>query len=152
MYFDIQSSEQTVKTLFNNFNIKTGNNPNVEDYKKLDAKLRDMIDIYYNEKIYDSNYKKNLSKSSIGIHNLCIGDLIEIEYIPPSMKYLNDYPKLYGIVIYIDIDNNDGLIYSNNGVYEKIYSITRNYCGYGYDASHILIYHITRFEKNNLII
>lgn len=147
MYFDIQSTNETIKKLFNNFNIKIGVHPNLDDYKKLGEKLKDII------KIYNDENKNNFIKSPIAeIKNLCLGDYIEISYIPPSIKYLNDYPKLYGIVIYIDIDNNDGLIYSNNGVYEKIYSITRNYCGYGYDASHILIYHITRYEKNNLLI
>ncbi len=148
MYFDIQSSNKTIKKLFNYFDINAKNFPDLQDYYKLGEKLKDIIKKYHTENICENNFLKS---SITDFKNLCLGDFIEIEYTPPSIKHLNDYPKLYGIVIYIDNDNNDGLIYSNDNFHEQIQSISRKYCGYGSNTSHLHMFHITRYEKNNLV-
>ncbi len=149
MFFDIQSSYITIKKLFSFFDIKISSNPTSEEYKILEEKLDEIIKNNFMEKMLFSSPKNNFQKSNVQIMDINLGDFIEIEYIPPSIKYLNDYPKLSGIVIYIDANNNDGLIYSNKRGLEIISSFSRSYCGYGYgyDLSHIFLYHITRYEK-----
>jgi hypothetical protein len=147
MYFDIQSSNITIKKLFNFFDIKINKNPTQEDYQKLEEKLYDIVKRKYDENIYDINNGQKFKKSTVQITNICLGDFIEIKYTPPSVKYINDYPQLSGIVIYIDPDNNDGLIYSNNCGFEIIYSFSRSHHGCGSNFSHIFLYHFIKYEK-----
>jgi hypothetical protein len=143
MHFSIQSSNKTIKEIFRNFNIELKNHfPTTEEYNNLKLKLSNSE---YNRK-YNFEKKKFNVKKSTQIKDLYVGDFVEIEYIPPSIKYLKDYPELRGIVIYVDYNNNDALIYSNENNIETIYSIARDYCGYGYDYSHILFYNIRKYE------
>jgi hypothetical protein len=143
MHLSIQSSNKTIKEIFRNFDIELKNHfPTIEEYNNLKFKL---FNCNYGGK-YNLEKNKCKGKKSVQIKDLCVGDFVEIEYIPPSIKYLKDYPDLRGIVIYIDHNNHDGLIYSIEGETEIIYSIARDYCGYGYDYSHILFYNIRKFE------
>jgi hypothetical protein len=145
MHLSIQSSNTTIRKIYRHFDIQLKTQfPTIEDDNNLKIKLFDIIR-NYTEK-YNFGKNKFRMRTIVQIKDLCVGDFIEIGYTPPSIKYLKDYPELSGIVIYVDNDNNDGLIYSNEHGTETVYSIVRDYRGYCYDNSNLLFYDIRKCE------
>jgi hypothetical protein len=136
--YDICSSQ-----LVNNF--KYNNSYNLDN---LDNLFNQFFDKYnYDLCIVDHNDSKKIAT----LDECHIGDIIKITYIPFSQKYMDYYDSHYvcGKIIYIDLINDDALIYRDefiDGRYIRhIMSISRLGCSY-YGDSKAYDYFIYKYK------
>lgn len=98
------------------------------------------------DKIFEDYFKKNTeeefshfdfekaNKEVTSISLLEKNDIIVINYISYSQKYISDYPAIFGKVLYSNELCDNALVYIDkmrDGIMTRyIYSIDRDYCSY----------------------
>ena len=125
--FDVCSSEQFITKLCTIHNINKSH--------KLD-KILEQFMLSNPIKLTETKYDGKMEYARL--NELKVGDIVRIEYIPASQKYIDYYTDIIGQVIYIDVDNDDMLIANISGDTTTIYSMEREHCSYygdtrGYD-------------------
>jgi hypothetical protein len=139
--FDICGSRATL----NNF---LPNRDTLDEYK-YEEMFNDLIDLKKYSIFLDFDkipYTKNNETPHYNLNHIAINDIILLEYIPYSQKYIDFYceQKIGGVVFFVDIQNNNALLYydtyveSANEYIRMICSLEREYCSFygdtrGYD-------------------
>ena len=126
--FDIFDNNNLVKKFARDHNIK------YIDYEQI---FRE----YFNKHTFPQfQVQNNYSTISTNIDLLSIGDKIKVSYLPYSQKYIDYYQTIYGKIFYLDIENNNGLVYRDENNKKIISSIEKEYCSYFGDTPGYCIY------------
>ena len=125
LHTDIESNSSTIEKLLKHFN--------VEKYEDLFAIIIKQTEHF--------KYDESLRIKSIELKKIQIGDVICVKYTPCSQKYIDYYDEqdVKGKVFFVDIENNDVLVYrdmtcydenNNISIHTYVKSMKRLGCGY----------------------
>lgn len=126
---DILSSSEMLIKLEKKYNIKITDD---------NFDLKNIKNIIPND-ICNENDESKFTKM-ISLNKIEIGDIVLVKYSPYSQSYIDEYDnqKFIGRVFYIDIENDDALLYFDCEGKRTIKSLERDHCSYygesrGYD-------------------
>lgn len=141
--FDIHSEPQTLKNFANAHNISIDKNENGDEYFDYNLMFSSVLrDI---SKFKKTKMGRIIESICTPISRLKIGNVVKLQFIPNSQKYIDYYEEqnVIGRVFFIDVENDDALIYydktNENGENVRVVlSFNRPYCSYfgtsrGYD-------------------
>jgi hypothetical protein len=139
-HFDINSEDATLQKFYREHSVAV-NEESFRDFNKTLVPLLEKLNLEKTE-ISESDE----SNESNGPNGIKIGDIVKLEFIPQSQKYISYYSEqnVCGRIIFIDEENDDALIYrdmfdrKNNKNIRTVQSFNREYCSYygttrGYD-------------------
>lgn len=108
MSLKIHSTNNTIKKMYKSLNLEYNDDIYVNDDITLLNKFKEIL---YSVNL-PSQLKNKEEHQYSNIEKLVVGDHITVEYMPCSQRYIDNYPPCCGILLYVDVDNYDGVIFT----------------------------------------
>lgn len=136
MNLNICPTQSTINKIIEEFKITLQEDENIytsEEFKKklIERTYLLLLDDFVGEYVDSKKY--------LNVNDLNVGDKVCVEYMPYSQRYIPNYPPVNGMILFLDYEKRDGLIYTYDEYgKEMVQSIILPGCSYygdslGYD-------------------